>query len=677
MVSTQQQTAAGNIQHVFLQKKIRYAILKSQCQSGKTGAFQELIRLMLRDNQISHAYILCGSTELELRSQAIADTQAHNPEAYASGKIKVLFRQDFASAELDVSRALFVVDESHLDQTQGQQLDQLLSRYGLSADGNPGPLAAKNSFFVSVDATPYAELAALAHKETPYEKHVEDLRPGENYVGLGDYLYLGLLRPTFALSEEPRRFVEMFSASSPKYALVRLSAGRKGKNAQEVALENICSTFGYKLLPYTAASTDVAITRAEQQRILKEEGCSVPCLEDAPTVNTVVLIRGRLRAGKVVPKKHIAFVWEGAVSCKTDALVQGLPGRMCGYAQLADEPENPMKLDTDNYPVLFAPPSSLERKETKVVKSSEIERAILAPDVLPTKATNLKKPRVDSRPSNGRSACVPLCLTRSVADADAYDEAEDGSVKKVSVEILLAELKAQLKSKVVSDSYTAEQQAEITAMIDAKNIRGRWIRAANAPSHKQALEHVITAHRTQTAAPNHVVSQHDGITFFIISKDLRGVADARPQDVYAVFYTKASAGVKWIQTAHLQSRIPETNGRSIFSFSDRATVVPLVAAGATGFSETNLKTPQDLEAALRSYLTHWRTSDLTVTREITSASDRFALDKTKFHYKDAKTNDVQRLCEKLGTEFEIKMKIKYARSSAGRTGHFNVKSIAW
>jgi hypothetical protein len=40
--------------------------------------------------------------------------------------------------------------------------------------------------------------------------------------------------------------------------------------------------------------------------------------------------------GKVVPKQHIAFVMETAKNSKTDTVLQGLLGRMCGYHEYAD-----------------------------------------------------------------------------------------------------------------------------------------------------------------------------------------------------------------------------------------------------------------------------------------------------------------------------------------------------
>ena len=369
MPSPQQTAAAENIRSVFLAKQIRYAILMAKCQSGKTGAFQELIRLMLSSDVVQKVYILCGSSEIGLREQAIQDTKKANNASYESDKIKVLFRQDFKGYTMDITKALIIVDESHLDQAQNQELDKFLADHGLSMDGNPTKLNEKNAFIVSVDATPYSELAALKHGETPFAKHVETLLPGPTYFGLSEYRFGGLLKETYDISKNPGRFQMLLATYGRKWALVRLTHG-KHASSEEASIKDVCISSGFPFLYYTEQRTEVAITRDEQMRI----GASIPCLEDAPLKPTVVIIRGRLRAGKVVPKKHISFVWEGAKNSKTDALVQGLPGRMCGY-ELGE-----IK------PLLFVPAAALKSHDDKVLKASEMDRAIMEyPIAMPLK----------------------------------------------------------------------------------------------------------------------------------------------------------------------------------------------------------------------------------------------------------------------------------------------------
>ena len=127
----EQKTAASNIFAAFTNKEaeMKYALLSAFCQSGKSGAFHYLIRLMLQMGIIQHAYILCGSAETILRDQAKEDAKKFNPEYYKdnnTGAIQVYFRQDLASSNMDVVNALIIVDESHLDQGYDQMLAKFL-----------------------------------------------------------------------------------------------------------------------------------------------------------------------------------------------------------------------------------------------------------------------------------------------------------------------------------------------------------------------------------------------------------------------------------------------------------------------------------------------------------------------------------------------------------------------
>jgi len=374
MIHANQMRAAEHIRKSFL-SETRCSLLKARCQSGKTGTFQHLIRLLLHEGDITHAYILCGSSETELKKQAIADTRASNSAHFDAGRITVLFHQDFKHAELDITDALIIVDESHMVQTKGQHLHQFLGKYGVSLDGNPDTLRAHNTFLLSVDATPYSELASIRHGETPFSKHVEELEAGAGYYGLAEYKDAGLLQPTFNIAEHPVRFEELLDSVPAKYVLLRLNRS-KANRASEAEIAHICRRRGFPRLLYTAEETQVAITRAEQARFARG-GRRIPCLEDAPLATTVVIIRGRLRAGKVVPKQHVGFVWEGAKQSKTDVLVQGLPGRMCGYAFGAQKPR------------IFVPPSGLVEAELERVMKGE----------LPKTANNLRAGQM----TNGKS----------------------------------------------------------------------------------------------------------------------------------------------------------------------------------------------------------------------------------------------------------------------------------
>lgn len=374
MFHTNQILSASRIRDSFLSGTL-CALLAAKCQSGKTGTFQSLIRQMLDAADVTHAYILCGSSETELKKQAVADTRAANGDYYDAGLIEVIFHQDFKHAKLDVVNALIIVDESHMVQTKGQQLHLFLATYGVFLDGNPKTLEEKNAYLLSVDATPYSEIAALREEETLFPKHVEELEPGMGYYGLAEYERDGTLLPTFPIAKAPERFESLLLDVGSKYVLLRLNRSEANRE-NEAVLRSICRARGFPVLLYTGEKTEIAVTRAEQKRFARS-GRKIGCLEDAPAATTVVIVRGRLRAGKVVPKQHVGFVWEGASKSKTDALVQGLVGRMCGY------------VFGDQKPTLYVPVSGLVPDELGLVLCGD----------LPKTATNLRA----SQMTNGKS----------------------------------------------------------------------------------------------------------------------------------------------------------------------------------------------------------------------------------------------------------------------------------
>ena len=645
MPSPQQLTAATNIRSIFLKKEIRYAILMAKCQSGKTGAFQELIRSMIASDSIQRVYILCGSTEIGLREQAIKDTKEVNNDSYDSGKIKVLFRQDFKGYTMDITNALIVVDESHLDQGQNQELDKFLGEHGLSMDGNPTKLNEKNAFIVSVDATPYAELAALKHKETPFNKHVEELIPGPTYFGLSQYLFNGLIKETYDISKNPGRFQMLVASKGCKWALVRLTYG-KHASSEEAAIKAICASSGFSFLYYTEEKTEVAITKDEQARL----GRGIPCLEDSPQRPSLVIIRNRLRAGKVVPKKHISFVWEGAKISKTDSLVQGLPGRMDGYEF------------GETKPLIFVPASALKLHQDKVIKASEIDRAIMDPILIPLKGTNLKKSQLPTASMKQRLA--PLRLQWPTNDQWGDEACPEEAALRILKE----------KKDLVSDHplYTSEQKAEILGFINTAVPH-----KANVDNSEYILpffKSLLESYENGTIAPPH--SHEHSMTFVLVHKESVGLRlpGANSRHFFVIFHTEAKSGVESIMSVNLKARIPQTTGKSIFSLHNCQTDRPLAAGGIVGFDESKLKTPVLLEEALRDYLNLWKTSSLTAARCIQSNKDRFRLNKRAFNWTAPKKNDVETICVKLGREFGVKITPTYTRSGDDT---FNIKTISW
>jgi hypothetical protein len=660
----EQVASANNIVYTF-SETMRYVLLKASCQSGKTGCFQTVIGKMLASGRIQRAYILCGSNETELRLQAMLDTAAANPNYYkidAKGKpldsnaITVLFRQDFKGAAFVPVNALVVVDESHLDQGHEQELACFLREHGLDMTGNPAPLMKVNAFLLSVSATPYSEMASIEHKETPHPKHVEIMAAGKGYFGLHDYLFKGHMKKTFPVASAVLRFAQLLRAGGKKkYALVRLSSG-KAAAAEEKAMRQACAMVKGRVLRFTAQHTEISICRDDS---------SLPCLEDAPEVPTLVLLSGRLRAGKVVPKRHISFVWEGAAASKTDALVQGLAGRMCGY----EGDDDVFKLGEEK-PLIFVPASSLAQNEKKVVKASEIERAFMDPVVIPMKATNLKKSRLANAAANGTVQCPPLRLEWPSAAADEWtpQTAQEGDdIGEHCRELLMKNL-----TVIDSAPFSDEQKEEIKSFVATAFPHTRTLQQSVSATFKRYFGAVIEACASKTAVAENV-SDFSPMTFFITKDAL--VPHSNLRHLYVIFYTKAKGVGCGITTTPIDSRFAHTNGKSHFTPHDSHMDRPSAACGGVAFDEASIAKPELFEAALREYLKQWSGStQLTYSRSIQDVKGRFTLSKAFYAYEGPKQNSMEAVCAKVGAEFGVQPKVKYARPSAT---HFNVKSISW
>jgi len=666
MAYPQQITAAENIRRAF-GSRLRYAILLARCQAGKTGAYQELIRIMLENGDIQRAYIVCGSNEILLREQAIEDTQKANGAAYKAGTIEVIFHNDFKTSDMDITNALIVVDESHMVQTQGQGLDAFLSRHGITMDGNPQTLNEQNTFVLSVDATPYSELAALKHKETPYEKHIEVLAPGHNYYGLEQYWGNGLIRETFYIPQNSIKFTNIVKSVGTKWILMRLNTC-KTTPAVEKKLKELCHKNSWNLLNYTSEEREVAITRKEQKNL----GADAPCLEDAPDVTTIVILKGTLRAGKVVPKKHIGFVWEGAKNSKTDALVQGLPGRMCGY-----------EFDGDFRPLIFVPPSSLARKEGKMVKASEIERAIMAPEMtVPTKGTNLKIGRNPNASKSGKTVLTPLRLEWPAADsdewtpanADEYEDVNDADMAQICRKILSAN-----KNLIGNHpTYTDKQKEEILSFLDTATPSLRKMSATSSDAYIEYYRKVLKAFQNGTTEPD---AQNKPMTFIVIKKDCAkalNLPGANIRHFFVIFYTKANSGGGSLAFAPLEARIPKTTGDSIFSLPLNLGYAPPAAGGGLFFKADHLKSKAKFEAGMRNYLDTWKAQSeikdgLEVSNKIVTHQDNFRISTRAF---PGGKDEVQALCSEIGEEYGIVPVVKGRKGRVGK-GYFNLAEISW
>jgi hypothetical protein len=724
MFSIQQSICANNIRQKFLQTRIRYALLRALCQAGKTGAFHRLIRTMFENGDITHAYIICGSNELTLRQQAEDDARKYNPEYYRTREherqdeeqtIQVFFRQDFKTANnFCIRNALIICDETHLVQRIDQEFAAFLRRFNISMDGNPEALNANNCYLVSVDATPYSEIASIAHKETPFEKIVVELEPGEGYVGTEYYYSTNKqMMPTFSLTslENRRKFVDLVhqtrcpTPNRNTYVMMRLNTSR-ANHETERHIRNLAAENGWDVLQYTSESRDIAITRKEQQELNAKTRRVIPytCMEDEPTRPTIIIVRGRLRAGKVVPKYYVNFVWEGARMSNTDAVVQGLLGRMCGYRNRAgqDQDIDVTKLRADYLPLIFVPESSLKIDTKKEISACEIQRSFMNPILMPRKGTCLSRGTIANKTEHGKTQSPPIRLmwpNHNPADQDRdwlpfqNEDATDDVIRGECMQLL----RRPENIAIIADhpTITEEQKDEIIERIRAPMTEDDTlrhnvcIRKCKSGSSQTAVDYYkktcesFSKNTTNTERAN---ENGTPFTFIVTFSRFRGLlmSGTNIRHLYVIFYTDAKRDIG-MSSVDLKARIPSTTKKCMFRLNVAVQRNPheqLVAAGVVGLRADNISTPESFAASMREYMTMWQASPLTMSSSIGSThskdGNKFEFSKAQFHWTSKHENDVERIClNQLAQEFNVRFNpVKYASGRPSPT-KFNIKMISW
>jgi len=355
-----------------------YAVLLAPMQSGKTTTFRLIACEMLRQQIVERVVIFSGTSDTDLRDQ----TQGAKGHADAVDEFKASYRAYIDETDLDEDgdfldmvevvwaqklddyepggSTLYIWEESHYGQSQAQRVSRFLAKVQIDATGS----APDGCYVLSVSATPFSELSDDHHLNQ--SKHITILKPGDGYTGVKQLKEKGRIH-SFTMKELPR-IVSKYKG----YVVIRASL--------EMEKQIVAHLAGFQIIRFDM--TD--------KRNLND------ILKIAPTRKTVVLIKGKLRMGKVLYKEHIQCVIETSKQCKTDTVLQGLLGRCCGYT-----PGN-----IDIY--------------VHNLKWPEIDRFIEMFDgnltSLPEKAMNMDKKHRQLEP------CIPIKIKRSEQRASTRDK---------------------------------------------------------------------------------------------------------------------------------------------------------------------------------------------------------------------------------------------------------------
>lgn len=334
IISNQQIEASNKIIDEFVNNGCHWCLLLAQMQSGKTTTYYLVAAEMLRlyPNLVSNVIIFSGNNERELKDQVMIKSRNDFLKSYENRlrrieriternitqimaklktNIRVLWGDDALKFKQNqrTSETLYIWDESHYAQSKNMRPHKFLESLNISADG-----VSNNSYMLSVSATPFSEFSDNYHKMQ--HKSIVKLQTTHQYHSVEHMLYNNLIRgfDTDRWSTNLKSIMARHKRNAPKYGLVRL---RESKQITFEAVRSMIIKNGW----------NCSVFDSSNKSTMKQ----IDELNNAPDNHTIVLLKGKCRMGKVVPKQHIAFCMETSKEPNTDVILQGLLGRMCGY----------------------------------------------------------------------------------------------------------------------------------------------------------------------------------------------------------------------------------------------------------------------------------------------------------------------------------------------------------
>jgi hypothetical protein len=322
------------IAHKFM--SAYYGILLAQMQSGKTGTYLACAKAMLESGQVNEVLIISGSSDRSLRDQAKSDAKKIFGKTDYSDKVTVMFSQDLNTL-LETpdptieGNTLIIHDECHLAQSKNNRPNEYYERMGLDGalKGDFSVLRERHIKILAVSATPFSEITSnykISSDEwktlekdpskTLEEKFVFPLKHGEGYIGIQELMdddsFKYEAQPITDTSYEHLNKVLCDNREKYDKSFVVI----RTRKAEPELLKHLAQRHGYTHKTVFGDSSSPK---------------NLNFMKNQPENATIVQISGRFRMGQVVPKRYIRMVYEQTLKPNADTILQGLPGRMCGY----------------------------------------------------------------------------------------------------------------------------------------------------------------------------------------------------------------------------------------------------------------------------------------------------------------------------------------------------------
>lgn len=319
-VYTPQKQVATEIVNSFLVKKHTIVTCVAPMQWGKTGVIRKVVELISNPTlcgvKANNVYILTGISDNEWREQTKARLPEENRKNvyHFANMDKIQYTK-----EQRQEKTLIIIDECHIATRQSQGLSKMfINTFGI--DITKSNVSNAKTMILFISATPNNILMDLYHENI---RNKVILAPNvKTYTGFTDLCLQNRLLPIKFDYRSERQlkifFDSMKTYKTPKYHIFRYRKSKKCPTIEQ-KLEGFCIKYGFHYIYNTSD---------------KRTGNMDSVLKTIPEKHTVIFIKGRWRTSKTLIHDNVGVLVETGKDY--NAIVQGLPGRMCGHNRTHD-----------------------------------------------------------------------------------------------------------------------------------------------------------------------------------------------------------------------------------------------------------------------------------------------------------------------------------------------------
>ena len=409
-----------------------------------------------------------------------------------------------------------------------------------------------------------------------------------------------------------------------------------------------------------------------------------------------MILKGKIRAGKVVPKKHIGFVWEDSKNPNTDTVIQSLLGRMCGYRGTG------VTEHSDTLPLIFLSEKLIVEADNQMIRAPAIMRHVMMPQIMPLRGNNCRPERGSSARASatGRNPCVPLLLRAADMPADLRDDLQVFSRSHNDQQTMCSDLADYLRANNFAQirghiGLESAQKEELIGILQQEPVEThyRGFRAAREHANATAADvyknfcSVLSAAVDTQTCPTERQEGDPPITFCVVHQGFRHETNPQPGDTF-VFFNTTARGASWLGRQNIKLRIPITNGKEMFQVRlEDEVVIAGVAAGTIVSLKERIQTNSDFfRQQLRSILRYQQEQEalgedgLVINPALTGIGRNqpfFCLTKEAFHYRTAEDNDLVRILAEIGTEFGKTIRFQTMAPLDQMAAQMIIRKIYW